>query len=279
MMAFDPKSRRVTPRKIQPTAGYPDVTGPPKNPTVLNLMLQNIKSLEGLKLSAQDGEIGHVADFYFDDTSWAIRYLVANTGPWLTGRMVLISPHSLGRPLADDKKFQVNLSRQQIEDSPSISADMPVSRQYEFDYYRYYGWPVYWYGNGGLWGTSTSPAMLPFSPQEREAAQSRGDSEADHLRSTKAVTGYALQATDGEIGSISGFLVDDESWHVGKLIADTGHWYNGNDILIPTAKIERISYEESKVYVSLSLADLKATGENEVATAGPHPSAVAEDGS
>lgn len=230
-------------------------------------MLQNIKFLQDLKLSAHDGEIRHVADFYFDDKTWAIRYLVANTGSWLTGRLVLLSPHSLGRPNDNAKTLPVDLSRKQIEDSPPIETDKPVSRQYEIDYYRYYGWPVYWYG-GGLWGASSYPAMLPFSPAEREAAQDSRDNEDPHLRSSKAVTGYALQATDGEIGSVSGFMVDDKTWVIGGLIAETGHWYAGKEILIPTAKIARISYEESKVYVDLTLADLKATGRNEVAAVG-----------
>lgn len=230
-------------------------------------MLQNIKSLHGQKLSANDGEIGHVADFYFDDKTWAIRYLVANTGTWLTDRLVLISPHSLGRPNDDAKTLPVNLTRKQIENSPPIENDKPVSRQYEIEYYRYYGWPGYWYG-GGLWGASGYPAMLPFSPAEREADQQKHDNYDLHLRSGKAVTGYALQATDGEIGSISGFMVDDKTWAIGALVAETGHWYSGKEILIPTTKIARISYEESKVYVNLTLADLKATGENEVAAVG-----------
>lgn len=230
-------------------------------------MLQNIKSIQGQKLSAHDGEIGHVADFYFDDTNWAIRYLVANTGSWLTGRLVLISPHSLGRPNEDAKTLQVNLSRKQIENSPPIETDKPVSRQYEIEYYRYYGWPGYWYG-GGLWGAGGYPAMLPFSPAERAVDQERHDNYDLHLRSIKAVTGYALQASDGEIGSVSGFTVDDKTWAISELIADTGHWYSGKKIFIPKAKVARISYEESKVYVDLTLADLKATGENEVVAVG-----------
>lgn len=236
-------------------------------------MLQNIKSLQDQKLSAQDGEIGHVADFYFDDKTWAIRYLVANTGSWLTGRLVLISPHSLGRPNDDAKSLLVSLSRKQIENSPSIETDKPVSRQYEIDYYRYYGWPVYWYG-GGLWGAGNHPAMLPFTPAERESAQPSRDNDDLHLRSIKAVTGYALHATDGEIGSISGFMVDDKTWVVGELIAETGHWFSGKEIRLPTASITRISYEDSKVQVNLTLADLKATGENEVAALGGRERAV-----
>ncbi|MBK8478818.1 MAG: PRC-barrel domain containing protein [Opitutaceae bacterium] len=230
-------------------------------------MLQNTKSIQGQKLAAHDGEIGSISDFYFDETNWAIRYLVANTGSWLTGRLVLISPHSLGRPNVEATALTVNLSRKQIENCPPIDTDKPVSRQYEIDYYHYYGWPGYWYG-GGLWGATNYPAMLPFSPAEREAAQHSHDNDNPHLRSIKAVTGYALQATDGEIGSISGFLMDDKTWVIGGLVAETGHWYSGKQIIIPTARIGRISYEDSTVQVNLTLADLKATGENEVAAVG-----------
>jgi uncharacterized protein YrrD len=229
-------------------------------------MIQNIKPLYGQKLSATDGEIGHIADFYFDDKTWAIRYLVANTGSWLTGRLVLISPHSLEQPQEDAKKLLVNLSRQEIEESPPIESDQPVSRQYEIDYYRYYGWPVYWNGSGGLWGTTSYPAVLPFSPDKGEGAQHSPDDYDSHLRSINAVTGYALHAIDGEIGSVCGFMVEEKSWYIGGFVAETGHWFAGKEVFIPTAQISRISYEESKVYVGLSLADLKLTGENEVAT-------------
>ena len=59
-------------------------------------MLQSIKQLYGEKLGASDGEIGHVKDFYLDDRNWAVRYLVADTGTWLPGRRVLLSPHAIG---------------------------------------------------------------------------------------------------------------------------------------------------------------------------------------
>src|SRR5579862_6064857 len=103
-------------------------------------MIQSIKQLYGAKLGAVDGEIGHVKDFYFDDQNWTIRYLVADTGSWLSGRQVLISPHALGRLDQGEKILRVNLTRKQIEDSPSIASHKPVSRQYEEEYYQYYGW-------------------------------------------------------------------------------------------------------------------------------------------
>ena len=114
-------------------------------------MLRSTKQLHGDKLGATDGEIGHVKDFYFDDQNWAIRYLVVDTGSWLPGRQVLISPHSLGALDSAGKVLSVKLTRKQIEDSPSIDAHKPVSRQWEEEYYRYYGWPFYWQGDG-LWG-------------------------------------------------------------------------------------------------------------------------------
>jgi len=67
---------------------------------------------------------------------------------------------------------------------------------------------------------------------------------------------------------VSGFLVDDKNWAIHKLVVETGHWYSGKEILISPSKVERISYEESTVYVNLSKADLQRSGENEVAKAG-----------
>ena len=109
-------------------------------------MLRIVKELYGAKLGASDGEIGQVKDFYFDDQNWAVRYVVADTGSWLAGRKVLISPHAFGSLHRAGKLLLVNLTRKQIEDSPSIESHKPVSRQYEEEYYRYYGWPYYWQG-------------------------------------------------------------------------------------------------------------------------------------
>jgi hypothetical protein len=129
-------------------------------------MLRSIKQLYGNKLGASDGDIGHVKDFYFDDQSWAIRYLVVDTGTWLPGRQVLLTPHSLGRLDQAERTLRVNLTRKQIEDSPSIEAHKPVSRQYEQEYYRYFGWPYYWKGSG-LWGLSGFPILEDPVPRWR----------------------------------------------------------------------------------------------------------------
>jgi len=104
-------------------------------------MLQSVTRLFEARLGASDGEIGRVNDLYFDDQNWAVRYLVADTGSWMPGRLVLISPRAFGNLHQGGKVLLVNLTRQQIENSPSIESHKPVSRQYEEEYHRYYGWP------------------------------------------------------------------------------------------------------------------------------------------
>jgi sporulation protein YlmC with PRC-barrel domain len=218
-------------------------------------MSRSIKQLYGKKLEASDGEIGHVKSFYFDDQSWAVRYVVAETGTWLTSRQVLLSPHVLGNAYLAGKVLAVNLTRKQIEDSPSLEWHKPVSRQYEEEYYRHYGWPNYWQGDG-LWGMSGFPilSVLPKTlPREETAASNPKHERNDaHLRSTQAVKGYHIQDNDGIIGHVCDFMIDDRNWAIGQLVVKTGHRFSGNEVQIPTSKIERISYEESTVFVNLT---------------------------
>ena len=218
-------------------------------------MLRSIKQLYGDKLGASDGEIGHVKDFYFDDQNWAVRYLVADTGSWLPGRQVLISPHSLGRLDQAGKILRVNLTRKQIENSPSIESHKPVSRQYEEEYYRYYGWPYYWQG-GALWGLSGFPILeLPSKPLPGEPATASGPEpeRADaHLRSAQAVNGYHIKASDGIIGHICDFMMDDQSWAIGQLVIKIGHRFSGQEMEIPTKNVDRISWDESTVFAHLT---------------------------
>ena len=218
-------------------------------------MLRSIKQLYGDKLGASDGEIGHVKDFYFDDQTWAVRYVVADTGSWLPGRQVLISPHAFGSLHQAGKLLLVNLTRKQIENSPAIESHKPVSRKYEEEYYRYYGWPYYWQGDG-LWGMSGFPILeLPAKPLPREPATPIGPQPepADaHLRSTQTVGGYHLQANDGIIGHVCDFMMDDRSWAIGQLVVKIGHRFTGNEVLIPAGKVDRISYDDSTVFVKLT---------------------------
>ena len=235
-------------------------------------MLRSLKQLYGNKLGASDGEIGHVKDFYFDDQNWVVRYLVADTGSWLPGRKVLLTPHAFGKLHHAGKALLVNLTRHQIEDSPSIDTHKPVSRQYEEEYYRYYGWPYYWQGDG-LWGLSGFPILelpakaLPAAPPTAAGAPSE---PADaHLRSTQAVTGYLLQASDGTAGHVSDFMMDDQTWALGQLIIKTGHRLSGKEVEIPTSQVARISWDASTVFVSQSMKAVEQSPQHSSTPVGP----------
>ena len=233
-------------------------------------MLQSIQKFHGSKLGASDGDIGHVKDFYFSDRSWAVRYLVADTGNWLPGRLVLLSPHAIGKLFQDGKVLLTNLTRKQIEDSPAIESHKPVSRQYEEEYYRYYGWPYYWLGDG-LWGMSGFPILeTPGQPRRGEPAAvmepNREPADA-HLRSTQAVKGYHLQASDGIVGHVCDFMMDEESWAIGELVIKTGNRFTGKEVRIPSSSVKRISYDESTVFVNLTREAVEQSPEHHLATA------------
>jgi hypothetical protein len=137
-------------------------------------MLRSANQSYGSKLSAIDGEIGRVKDFYFDDLKWVVRYLVADTGFWLSGHLVLISPRAVGTFFRDDDCIRVNLTREKIEGSPPIEAHMPVTRQFEEKYHNYYDWPSYWEA-GGMWGAvglgmAAPPRVDPIKQERWENA-------------------------------------------------------------------------------------------------------------
>lgn len=221
-------------------------------------MLDKVKTLNGYKLINHDeGEIGTVKEFYFDDQYWTIRYLVADTGNWLTGRQVLLSPYALVAVMREERHITLNLSKQQIESSPALISEKPVSQQFETDYYGYYGYPMYWSGSYA-WGA------YPYL--ERDYQQKKQLTPAEkgwdpHLRSTHEVSGYHIQATDGEIGHIDDFVIDDETWAIRYLIVDTRNWLPGKKILISPQWIDRVSWSESKVFIKLDRATIQQAPE------------------
>ena len=220
-------------------------------------MLSKAKTLKGYKLDSLDGEIGKVKEFYFDDRHLTIRYLVADTGNWLTGRQVLISPYALVAVIKEEQHIVVELTKKQIEDSPSLDYDKPISQQFEEAYYGYYGWPMYWAGPYA-WG--------PYPMIVRNLSQWKGSGNTEkawdpHLRSTYNVTDYNIQARDGEIGHVEDFIIDDDTWAIRYLIIDTMNLWPGKKVLLSPQWIERISWDESKVFVNLSCDSIKQSPE------------------
>jgi hypothetical protein len=220
-------------------------------------MVSKAKTLKGYKLDSLDGEIGKVKEFYFDDKHWVIRYLVADTGNWLTGMQVLISPYAL---VAVDKQKQhilIDLTKKQIEASPSLNSDKPVSRHFEEGFYAFYGWPIYW-GGPYMWGVY--PNIVRNREKWKESVKDE-KSWDPHLRSTHEMSGYHIHASDGEIGHVDDFIIDDETWAIRYLIIDTRNWWPGKKVLISPKWIDRVSWRETKVFVNLSRETIKQSPE------------------
>lgn len=238
------------------------------------IMLRSVKELYGYTLGALDGEIGRVKGFYFDDKDWVVRYLVADTGTWMLGHKVLISPYALGSIYPGGRILQVRLTREKIEESPSIETDLPVARQHELAYYRYYNWPTYWEGPD-VWGHSA----VPFIPPAEEIAEQEAQGEQipsalsnefdSHLRSTLEVTGYHIQAADGEVGHVEDFLIEDENWAIKSLVVAVGHWWSGKNVLVPVKSIDRVSWADAKVFVNSTKSALLEEPEYQHAIPGP----------
>jgi hypothetical protein len=237
-------------------------------------MLRNMRDIEDYSVTATDGIVGYVKDLYFDDESWVVRYLIVDTGAWLSQRRVLISPISIDQPNWTTKTLPVSITREQVQNSPDIDTDKPVSRQHERGYLGYYGYPYYWRG-GGLWGASLYPNLMFSAPgyggtnadyRRAHAQHERADAEADadrhhaddpHLRSGNAIMRYQVHATDGDIGHVGGIIVDEDTWAIRYLIVNTSNWWLGHQVIIAPKWIDNFEWVHSKVVVGLSRQAVK----------------------
>jgi hypothetical protein len=171
-----------------------------------------ISNLFGLGVKATDGEVGIVQDFYFDDQTWIIRYLIIKTGDWLSGRKVLLSPFSLVNKPGKPASFNVSLTKEEIRNSPDINADKPVYRQQEIQLADYYPGLDYW-GKGAYKGGIANASIISDRQIIKKAFKKGNQPAVDlHLQSILHMTGYRVQATDGEFGHAKDFIVTDGAW-------------------------------------------------------------------
>jgi hypothetical protein len=229
-------------------------------------MLRNASTIKGYAIMASDGHLGTASDFLFEDDSWLVRWLVVETGNWLSGRKVLLPLSVLGHLDPEAREFRVRLSKQQIKDSPEIDSDQPVSRQMETDIYDYYGWRPYWGdglymgGYGGIGGGTMGMGMQPYlgsrfrEMQSADPPHSHGD---PHLRSIETVTGYHIHASDGEIGHVEDFLLEDADWSIHYLVVDTKNWWPGKKVLISPRLAGGIDWMERLVNLDVDRQKIK----------------------
>lgn len=233
-------------------------------------MLRPARDLKGCELQARDGAIGQVDDLFFDDRHWTIRYFVVATGSWLSlnGRDrgdVLVSPHAIAAPRWADRALTVDLTREQVRNSPPVDTRQPVSREHEAALIQYYNWPAYW-GAAGFPDAGLGLPLLPMSvavstsaPRMETARSPAVVQEDPHLRSTEAVRGHLIEATDGTLGHVEDFLVDDTNWEIRALIVDTRNWWPGKKVLVPPQSIEAVGWSEARVRVQLTREAIKVS--------------------
>jgi hypothetical protein len=207
-------------------------------------MLRSIKALHSYAIEATDGNLGSVYDFYFDDLLWTIRYVVVDTGTWLPGRRVLISPTAIEQPHEETKQLAVNLTQEQVENSPDMDSEQPVSRHHQIALHEHYAWPAYWAVAPDGLGTLALPPDLV-----EEFSSESGD---PHLQSTQEVLDYYIHASDGDIGHVEDFIVDDASWSIRYMVVNTRNWLPGKKVLVAPQWITEVIWGEAKVYVNLT---------------------------
>lgn len=233
-------------------------------------MLRSLEALRGYTLLATDGEIGRAKDFLFDDRSWTVRYLLADTGSWLSNRLVLVSPVFVGEPMSHIKRLPVDLSRRTIENSPPLERHAPVSLQNERRLLDYYRIAPYWRGPE-LWGANPRPLPAPASntgegtfpaleSEPFEIAEEDGASR-HHLRSADEVTGYAVAASDRKVGEIEDFIAESETWAIRWLVVATGNWLKRHKVVVSPGSVEGVSWRNREFRLSLTAEQIENSPE------------------
>ncbi|MYN12161.1 PRC-barrel domain containing protein [Pusillimonas sp. TS35] len=228
-------------------------------------MLRRVGSLKDYAIQATDGELGKIREMYFDEEQWAVRYLVVDTGKWLTRHEVLISPYSVDGIDDEHGKVLVSLTREQVENSPDIDTHQPLSRQLEGEFSAYYGYGHYWTGPY-LWGADGAPVMpLPNTLTEvasAAVAEEFGHAADTHLRSSAEVHGYHIAGTDDAIGHVADFIFDDETWALRYLLVDTHNWWpGGKKVLLAPEWIEHIDWADALVKTRLTREEIRNSPE------------------
>jgi len=200
-------------------------------------MLHDLETLTGFSVIATDGALGSIRNFLFDDQSWKIRCLVVDAGSWLARRAVVLAITAVEQPDWVKRIFRVHLTKEQLRHSPDVDTEKPVSRQQEIAMQEYFGLPIYW-------AESDFGAMSSLPPGRKYPVDTQEDS---HLRSASGLAGYEVWGTDGEIGRVEGFVMDDASWHLGYLDVKMGDWLHSRSVLIPTRWVDSVSWADRRV--------------------------------
>lgn len=200
-------------------------------------MLRGLKALRHASIEAADGPIGTLDRVLIDIDHWAIRYLVVDAGDWWKDHEALVSPQSITPRAAADRHIRLSLTRAQVKSGPGAMRRGP-----QFP--------------------ATAPAVIEDVRQAHPAGtavleDARGDFG---LADSQDILGTHLHASDGDIGHVEDFLVDDR-WSLRYLVVDTSNWWIGKQVLISPDWIDRFDWPGGKLHVGLDRASVKGAPE------------------
>jgi len=221
-------------------------------------MLKRLRDLQNWTVVGRDGEdVGSISDFYLDDERWVLRFFLINAGGWMVDHPVFVSPLAITKVNWEDSTLEVDLTRDQVRKAPRLDpATSQVTRWFESDYYLYYGYPFYWDGPHA-WGAQPLPTRVAGAAAGAEPVPAADGSSEGTLHSVDQITGYHLQALDGEIGHVEDFLVDPESWSIRYLVIDTSNWIGGRTVLVSPEWVRRIDWNDRLFHVDLTRDAIK----------------------
>jgi hypothetical protein len=184
----------------------------------------------GVRFEGIDGRVGVLYDLLFEDQGWSLRHFVVSLDRWFLGRQVLLDPEVIERREWPERRLRVRLTKEQVRHSPGADTDLPVARREAMAAAQVLVWEAYW------------TSILDNMPELE------GD---PHLRSTKMLTGLHLHCTDGPLGHVEDFLIDDQTWSVRELVVDTRNWWPGKRVLIEPRLVEAIDWDDREIRLLL----------------------------
>ncbi|EPX77919.1 hypothetical protein [Salipiger mucosus] len=221
-------------------------------------MLMSFHDLRSYGIHATDKQTGSINDFYFDDHEWRLRYLVAHTGFFLTGRETLVGAARLGTPDTERMELPINLSAQELRTAEPGEAHQPANAQRH---------ATHMLPDTGFWAPYLVATELFYTPSRAQElmAETRDENDTTEaedyqdmkLRSMVEVIGYKIAEKDGDVGSVCGFLIDPEDWTLQHVVVETGHWLPGRRVAITTRWIEAADWHEQRIHVEVSRQEIE----------------------
>jgi sporulation protein YlmC with PRC-barrel domain len=250
-------------------------------------MLRSLESIRGHSISATDGEVGSVSDFVLDGGTWKVRYLVVNTGSWLSERLVLLPPDVTIASDWNRNRVDVALTREQVKNSPGIEGHETASQKAEAESSGHHGWSHVFSVRGGA-----APAARPVPPfgampsrvlesevpsagrtsledvprtdsgtlPDEKATDKRDEPrDEDALYSYRELTKYEASAEDGVVGKVVDVVVDDRAWDARYLVIVTGGWLRGRTVVVAPQWVRFVNWRGKDIRLDVTRGEVEGS--------------------